>query len=56
MNDSRYSEIQALRVSIAHQERELAQAMKREAPHTEIQRIRTVLVRLEQSLRELSPN
>jgi tRNA(Ser,Leu) C12 N-acetylase TAN1 len=56
MNDSRHSEIQALRVSIAHQERELAQAMKRKAPQTEIERIRTVLMRLEQSLRELSPN
>ena len=56
MNDNRPSEIQALRVSIAHQERELAQAMKRKAPHTEIERIPTVLMRLEQPLRELSPN
>ena len=46
MNDNRHSEIQALRVSIAHQESDLAKAVKRKAPHTEIERIRTVLVRL----------
>jgi HPt (histidine-containing phosphotransfer) domain-containing protein len=55
MNDNRHSEIQALRVSIAYQESELARAKKSKAPNAEIERIQTVLMRLEQSLRELSP-
>ena len=53
MNDNRRSEIQALRVSIAHQNSELARARKSKAPFGEIQRIQTVIIRLEQSLREL---
>jgi hypothetical protein len=54
MNGPRDSELQALRVSIEHQEAELARARRAKAPNSEIERIRTVLLRLEQSLRELA--
>ena len=56
MKDPREAEIQALRVAIHHQERELARAKKSKAPRAEFERIQTVLVRLEQSLRDLVPH
>jgi len=56
MKDSRVSEIQALRVAIHDQERALARAKKSNASNAEIERIRSVLLRLEQALRELIPH